>query len=203
MSHSIPLRRKIVVAFLLPIVALAAIAAVGVADATQDAELGESARTSFDQVARLQEAAVAVADERLATVLQEIDGQQGSDIDVEDAILTTDVAMDQLSVLGDELLNDRVWSALGAARTTPVGRSESYARATETLLDAAAQINVETVSSHAALLLDDLQRIHRLIEADDNAWLAFAARTSEDVRSTTEVAQFFAVAAAIRDDLDM
>ncbi|MFW2381557.1 MAG: ATP-binding protein [Acidimicrobiales bacterium] len=40
------------------------------------------------------------------------------------------------------------------------------------------------------------------MKAEDDAWLAFVSRTSEDIRSTTEVAQLFAVAAAEREALD-
>jgi signal transduction histidine kinase len=203
MSRSLPLRRKIAVAFALPVLALGSVAAAALVDAAQDGESARSARAAFDQVSVLQNAALAVADERLSTVLIDTQGSQSSAATIEQAALATDAAMERLSALGDEVLIDRVRTALGAARSTPVGRSDNYGRASGILLETASLMTVDSQSSIASVVLADLDRVHRLIEADDAAWLAFTARTSDDLRSTTEVAQLFAVAAALREDLDL
>ncbi|MGI9610232.1 MAG: ATP-binding protein, partial [Acidimicrobiia bacterium] len=150
----------------------------------------------------LQSAALAVADERVAAVIVETQSDEASQPAVDEITLRTDVAIEELAPLADQVLNDRVWTALSAARSTPVGRSDNYGRATAILLDAATRIGIETSSSTAARALNDLEQIHSLMEAEDNAWLAFVSRTSEELRSTTEVAQLFALAAAGREALD-
>lgn len=203
MSRSFPLRRKIALAFLPPVVVFGAFAAIGVADAARTIDAADSVRADFDRVSLIQHAALAVAEERLATVLEDSADGDSPEAAVEEVTLATDTAIQGLAALGDQLLNDQIWTALGAARSTPVGRSENYGRATEIILDTAARVPLTTSSSEAALLLSDLERIHRLMQAEDAAWLAFAARTSEDVRSTTEVAQLFSVAAALRGDIDL
>ncbi len=203
MSRSLPLRRKIALAFLPPVVVFGAFAAIGVADAARTIDTANSVRADFDRVSLMQHAALAVAEERLATVLEDSADGESPEAAVEEVTLATDTAIQGLAALGDQLLNDQIWTAVGAARSTPVGRSENYGRAIEIILDAAARVPLTTSSSEAALLLSDLERIHRLMQAEDAAWLAFAARTSEDVRSTTEVAQLFSVAAALRGDIDL
>jgi len=202
MSHSLPLRRKVAVAFILPVLALGLIAGAGVTSSVRGADDGLSAQAEFDQVSRLQSAALAVAEERLAAVIVETQSDEASQPAVDEITLRTDVAIDELAPLGDQVLNDRVWTALSAARSTPVGRSDNFGRASAILLDAAARIDIETASSTAARALTDLEHIHRFMAAEDDAWLAFVSRTSEDIRSTTEVAQLFAVAAAEREALD-
>ncbi len=203
MSRSLPLRRKIAVAFALPVLVLGSLAAAAVVDAEHDGEAAGSARAAFDQVSALQNAALAVADERLSAVLSETQENQSSVATIEEAALATDTAMEQLSAFGDEVLIDRVGTALGAARSTPVGRTDNYGRASKILIEAASQTTVDSESSMVSGTLVDLDRVLRLIEADDSAWLAFAARTSDDLRSTTEVAQLFAVASTLREDLDV
>jgi signal transduction histidine kinase len=185
------------------VLALGSVAAAAVVDAGQDGDAARTARSAFEEVSALQNAALALADERLTTVLIETQEDPGSAATLEVVALETDQAMERLSRFGDEVLEDRVSTALGAARSTPVGRADNYGRANEILLEAAARTPIDTESAIAAEALADLGRIHRLIEAEDAAWLAFAARTSDDLRSSTEVAQAFAVAAALREDLDL
>ena len=200
MSRSFSIRRKILAAFSLPMIGLGAIAAVGVVQSEQTRTEVASA-LSAEQVNRsFNEAAVALANERLA----QFGADEGGDADksVEVGTTESDEAMERLGQLVGGSQVDRVWTVLGAARSTPVGREDNYSRAIDLLLTDARRVTLGTASVDAATSYADLQTIHRFIEAEDLAWLSFLGRTSNDTRAVSDVISAFSAARNVRDGFD-
>ncbi|NNE95131.1 MAG: hypothetical protein HKN24_03805, partial [Acidimicrobiales bacterium] len=199
MSRSMPLRRKISAAFAIPLIAVGVVVGVGVASATEDHSSALAARDTFDRIEALQFAALSVGQEQLGAVLSDEGDAEGVQTPLIEA---TDAALADLARFGDNVVTDQVWTSLSAARSTPVGRNDNYVKATALLLASARAIEVRTSSAEAVDRLSDLDGLHRLVQADNDAWLGFATRTSDDFRSSATILDSFAVAAATRADLD-
>ncbi len=174
MSRSLPIRRKVLFAFVLPVLALGFATGKGVLDATTDAaEASEVVATSL-QVRALQEASVAVGTERMTHALSDIQPDDSEELIVA-AVETTDAAMVELIRFQDTVLLDRVWTALSAARSTPVGRYDNFGRSSTLLLERAQQIDVAAGSGQAERSLQALQTMHLFVEAEDGKGQDFSA----------------------------
>lgn len=200
MSRSLPIRRKVLFAFALPVLALAFVAGQGVLGAASDAGAAEEVVQDSIQVRSLQEASIAVGGERIAHAVGDVQ-PEGAEAEIAAAVQVTDDVMATLAQFEDSVLLDRVWTALAAARSTPVGRYDNFGRAASLLLERAEQLEIPTESGSTQRSLDSLQTMHRFVEAEDRAWVGFVDRTSEDLRSSAGVLEDFAVSGRLRSDL--
>ncbi len=200
MSRSLPIRRKVVLAFTLPVLALGFVAGQGTLAASSEAQEAELVVQASSQVRSLQMTSVAIGGERMAHAVADARSGESEEL-VADAVAVTDDAMADVAGFEDSVLLDRVWTALSAARSTPVGRYDNFGRASALLLERAEQLAVPTESGTTQRSLASLQTMHRFVEAEDAAWVAFVNRTSEDLRSSSTVLEAFAVSATLRSDL--